>query len=249
MVMVSTVCAGREHERFAAAEVAQSVADAEVARDHHSLDLGGALADLEDLRVAVEAPDRELVHEAVAAEDTKFAIAASFLNGSPRRILLAAWVIGQPRGVRSNLHVRDRKLDRLVVPDRVAERRALTAVAHALVDAAQPCASPTPSAAIAMRPSSRIRRNCAYPRPCSPSRFAAGTRQSVKDSPRVSEAFQPTFEYFGATEHTDRCDAQCAARSLTPCRDGAGGDRVRRRTRKDRYCAGLHRGAGRRAGL
>ena len=41
MVMVSTVC-GREHERFAAAEVAQSVADAEVARDHHSLDLGAS---------------------------------------------------------------------------------------------------------------------------------------------------------------------------------------------------------------
>jgi hypothetical protein len=58
----------------------------------------------------------------------------------------------------------------------------------------QPCASPTASAEIAMRPSSRIDRNCAYPRPCSPTRFSAGTRQSANDSSRVSEAFQPTFE-------------------------------------------------------
>src|SRR5215218_2445648 len=59
----------------------------------------------------------------------------------------------------------------------------------------QPCASPTASAEIAMRPSSRIDRNCAYPRPCSPTRFSADTRQSENDSSRVSEAFQPTFEY------------------------------------------------------
>src|SRR3712207_5058558 len=42
-------------------------ADAEVAGDEHPLHLAGALADLEDLRVAVEAAHRELVHEAVAA--------------------------------------------------------------------------------------------------------------------------------------------------------------------------------------
>src|SRR5579859_4007924 len=38
-------------------------------RDQQPLDLAGALADLQDLRVAVEAADRVLVHEAIAAED------------------------------------------------------------------------------------------------------------------------------------------------------------------------------------
>src|SRR4051795_2659159 len=42
---------------------------AEVTRDHHPLHLVRALADLEDLLVAVEARDGELVHEAVAAVD------------------------------------------------------------------------------------------------------------------------------------------------------------------------------------
>jgi hypothetical protein len=38
--------------------------------------------------------------------------------------------------------------------------------------------------------------NWAYPRPRSPSRLASGTRQPVKDSSWVSDAFQPTLEYF-----------------------------------------------------
>src|SRR6188472_374449 len=38
-------------------------------RDHHALHLVRALADLENLLVAIEAGDRELVHEAVAAVD------------------------------------------------------------------------------------------------------------------------------------------------------------------------------------
>src|SRR3712207_6225806 len=59
----------------------------------------------------------------------------------------------------------------------------------------QPWASPTASAEIAIRPSPRMERNCAYPRPRSPTRFSAGTRQSLNESSRVSEAFQPTFEY------------------------------------------------------
>src|SRR5262249_42780480 len=43
--------------------------EAEVAGDDHALHLVRALADLEDLLVAVEPRDRELVHEAVAAVD------------------------------------------------------------------------------------------------------------------------------------------------------------------------------------
>src|SRR6187549_2643516 len=42
---------------------------AELARDHHLLDLVGALADREDLGVAIEAADRVLLDEAVAAVD------------------------------------------------------------------------------------------------------------------------------------------------------------------------------------
>ena len=52
---------------------------------------------------------------------------------------------------------------------------------------------PTASAAIATRPSSRVARNCAKPRPRSPSRLASGTRQSVKVSGWVSEACQPSL--------------------------------------------------------
>ena len=41
----------------------------EVSCDHHALDFVGALADFEDLLVAVEPRDRRLVHEAVATVD------------------------------------------------------------------------------------------------------------------------------------------------------------------------------------
>src|SRR5262245_47994958 len=43
--------------------------DAQLARDHHLLHLVGALADGEDLGVAVEAADRVLLDVAVAAVD------------------------------------------------------------------------------------------------------------------------------------------------------------------------------------
>src|SRR5699024_4864904 len=43
--------------------------ESEFAGDEHELDLGGAFADLEDLRVAVVAGDEVFVHEAVAAVD------------------------------------------------------------------------------------------------------------------------------------------------------------------------------------
>jgi len=45
-----------------------------VLRDHHALHLVGALADLQDLLVAEEAGDRELLHEAVAAVDLQRAV-------------------------------------------------------------------------------------------------------------------------------------------------------------------------------
>src|SRR6476660_4551303 len=78
----------------------------------------------------------------------------------------------------------------------IGRPNATRSLAYFTDSSTQPWASPTPRAAIAMRPSSRIDRNWAYPRPRSPTRFAARTRQSANDSSRVSEAFQPTFEYF-----------------------------------------------------
>ena len=65
--------------------------------------------------------------------------------------------------------------------------------AYFTLSSRHPWASPTDSAAMAMRPSSRVRRNWANPLPCSPRRFASGTRQSLKDSSRVSLACQPIF--------------------------------------------------------
>ena len=49
-----------------------------------------------------------------------------------------------------------------------------------------------------MRPSSRIDRKFAYPRPSSPRRFSAGTRASAKVSGCVSEEFHPTLSYAGS---------------------------------------------------
>ena len=49
-----------------------------------------------------------------------------------------------------------------------------------------------------MRPSSRILRKFAYPRPRSPSRFASGTRAFSNVSGCVSDEFQPTLSYAGS---------------------------------------------------
>ena len=52
---------------------------------------------------------------------------------------------------------------------------------------------------MAMRPSSRISRNWANPRPCLPSRCSSGTRHSTNVRPWVSEACQPILRYGGCT--------------------------------------------------
>ena len=70
---------------------------------------------------------------------------------------------------------------------------------YATDSSTHPCASPVDSAATATRPSSSVARNWAYPRPRSPSRFASGTRHPSNDSSCVSDADQPTLEYFLAT--------------------------------------------------
>src|SRR4051794_27582902 len=59
----------QDNARHAAATRTARRLDAELPGDHHLLDLVGALADGEDLRVAVEAADRVLLDVAVAAVD------------------------------------------------------------------------------------------------------------------------------------------------------------------------------------
>src|SRR5215211_1073036 len=57
---------------------------------------------------------------------------------------------------------------------------------------------PTASAAIATRPSSRVARNWAKPRPRWPRRLVSGTRTSVNVNGWVSEACQPSLSYAGS---------------------------------------------------
>src|SRR5580700_560619 len=117
--------------------------------DEHPLYLRGPLANLEDLGVPVEAGDRELVHEAVAAKH---------LGGGPRVVhgcvgrgqlgdcglLLDRLagdqpcrrvVPGQPGRVRPGRHVGDGELDGLVLLQPAAERLALPGVGDAFVHA------------------------------------------------------------------------------------------------------------------
>ncbi len=72
-------------------------------------------------------------------------------------------------------------------------------MACASASSRHPCAIPVDKAAKATRPESSSSRNCAKPRPRSPTRFAAGTRHPSKYTGRVSEARQPTLEYSGPT--------------------------------------------------
>src|SRR3954452_19044803 len=62
---------------------------------------------------------------------------------------------------------------------------------------------PTARAAIATRPSSRVARNCAKPRPRWPSRWSAGTLTSVNVSGWVSEMCQPSLSYAGSATNPD----------------------------------------------
>src|SRR5436189_224978 len=72
---------------------------------------------------------------------------------------------------------------------------------------------PTASAAMAIRPSSRMARNCAYPRPRSPRRFPSGTRTSSRVSGWVSEACQPSLSYAGSAAGLGQAEGrQCLTR-------------------------------------
>ena len=182
-------------------------------------DLGGALADLEDLGVAVEPADRELVHEPVAAED---------LGGVPGVV---------HRGVRGD-QLGDRRLLLERLPGRASGRAASYQASRAVCARASmsaivnwmawyspiggrtprarrrtagtrrrtPGPGPIASAAIAIRPSSRMLqelRVAAAPLAEQVRLRAPGT--SAKDSSWVSEAFQPTLEYVLADGEARAC--------------------------------------------
>src|SRR3954465_1933534 len=104
-------------------------------RDHHALHLVRALADLEDLLVAVEARDRELLHEPVAAVDLERRVHDAVREDSreelrlrrrererPARVLEARRAVDQlPPGLDLRRHVRELELDRLEAHDRLSE--------------------------------------------------------------------------------------------------------------------------------
>ena len=110
--------------------------------DHHALHLVGALADLQDLLVAVEARDRVLVHEAVAAVDLERPVRRAvreLARVELRHCRLACEgpaLVLQPRrfdhhpAARLDLrrHVREPELDGLEAGDRLPELLALLRV-------------------------------------------------------------------------------------------------------------------------
>src|SRR5262249_50631650 len=104
-------------------------------RDHHALHLVRALADLEDLLVAVEPRDRELVHEAVAAVDLERRVDDAVrdeareelrLRGGKRerlaRVLEPGGAVDElPARLDLGCHVRELELDRLEARDGPSE--------------------------------------------------------------------------------------------------------------------------------
>src|SRR6266516_5116383 len=102
----------------------------------HALDLGGTLADLQDLGVPPEPGDRVLVHEAVPAVDLgrlpgvghRDLTRVQLGDGSLALELPAVGdpggrvIPGQPGGVGAHVHVGELERDRLEVADRPAER-------------------------------------------------------------------------------------------------------------------------------
>src|SRR4051794_13977198 len=118
------------------------------AGDDELLDLGRALEDVVDLRVAVHALDRELSRVAVAAEDLDRPLGRpdrdlarlqlrhrALRIGEP--VLVAAHPGGSPDeqsgGVDLGLHVGEREGDRLVLDDRLAELGPLLGVVEGVL--------------------------------------------------------------------------------------------------------------------
>src|SRR5436190_15000755 len=116
----------------------------ELLADNHALDLGGALADQEQRRVAVEALDLVLLRVAIAAVDAEALLDALLAGlggqelghpglevGALAGVLHPRRLAGdEPGGLDLGRHVGELELDRLVLGDRLAEGLALLAVAQ-----------------------------------------------------------------------------------------------------------------------
>src|SRR5215210_3774141 len=126
------------------------VALQELLADHHALDLGGAFADQQQRRVAVEALDLVLLRVAVAAVDSE-RLLDDLLAGLRReqlghaglevRALAGVLHPGrlqreQARRLDLRRHVGELELDRLVLGDRLAEGLALLRVAQGQLERA-----------------------------------------------------------------------------------------------------------------
>src|ERR1700710_472 len=118
--------------------------------DHNALDLGGALADQEQGRIAVEALDLVLLRVAVAAVDAEALLDALLAGlrgeqlGHPGLEVGARAGVLHPRrlagdeagGLDLGRHVGELELDRLVLGDRLAEGLALLRVAQGELEGA-----------------------------------------------------------------------------------------------------------------
>ena len=185
--------------------------EAEAARDQQPLDLARALADLEDLRVPIEARHRRLVDIAVAAVDLHRVASRAHRDlarvelGHRGEVAERPALIPQRRGLVHKVsgildghrHVGALERDRLVAPDRAAEGVARAGVLHRHVEARlrQPDRErgdrdPT----VVEDAQKRLEAFAARPSNCS-----SGTRQPSKTSSCVSEACQPIFRYAGIT--------------------------------------------------
>src|SRR5438874_2168410 len=121
---------------------------AEGARDDHLLHLVGALADREDLGVAIEAADRILLDEAVAAVDLDGLLRAAHGQASclelglrsgqgevaPGVLLARGLVDEQARGLDLGRHVGELALDGLELRDRLAECDSLLGIGQCLIE-------------------------------------------------------------------------------------------------------------------
>ena len=179
---------------------------AEVARDHVPLDLGRALDDLEDLRVAEPLLHGVVAHDPRAAEDLDGVGRDSHRRVGGERLRVGAeqpCVLArverrarspdeQSRGLDLHRHVGELERDALPAEDRLAERLPLAGVVGCVLERG---AGDADRAGGHLRPRvlEEVHRDARSPRPPRPSRRSAGIRASSRTIEPVYEARRPSF--------------------------------------------------------